>query len=177
MTETKDGMESHKRIRDILHRYGQDGDIYMRMRGFYWTGPRKGTDPEFGYRDLTGRGDRAPLWKESADLVQNLVEYIESFDEINAEKKRLAHDIMVEIDGPDAAPAPSLCDVLGAVKDLMSDYRMATTPSPTTGPEDLIEEALTAHWGERCPDKFQGCGACDAWSQLDDLRRRAEANG
>jgi hypothetical protein len=32
-----------------------------------------------------------------------------------------------------------------------------------------IEEAMTAHWGERCDDYEQGCPVCDAWRQYDNL--------
>lgn len=32
-----------------------------------------------------------------------------------------------------------------------------------------IEEAMTAHWGERCDDYEQGCPVCDAWREYDNL--------
>ena len=32
-----------------------------------------------------------------------------------------------------------------------------------------IEEALTAHWGDRCDDYEQGCPVCDAWREYDNL--------
>lgn len=34
---------------------------------------------------------------------------------------------------------------------------------------NLIEEALTDQWGERCPDYVAGCPCCDAWKLYDDL--------
>ena len=43
---------------------------------------------------------------------------------------------------------------------------------------DRIEEALTEHWGEKCPDYEPGCPTCDAWHQFDAivaLARRTEA--
>ncbi|AMX93661.1 MULTISPECIES: hypothetical protein [Mesorhizobium] len=40
--------------------------------------------------------------------------------------------------------------------------------SPTT--TDFIAEAITEAFGERCPDYAEGCAACDAWKQYDDLR-------
>lgn len=30
-----------------------------------------------------------------------------------------------------------------------------------------VEEAITAHWGERCPDHEPGCPTCDAWAEYD----------
>lgn len=38
---------------------------------------------------------------------------------------------------------------------------------------DFIAEAITAHWGERCPEKEPGCPCCDAWSQYDVLKNTA----
>jgi hypothetical protein len=35
---------------------------------------------------------------------------------------------------------------------------------------DLIEEALTHHAGERCPDYEPDCYVCKAWRQFDQLR-------
>lgn len=32
-----------------------------------------------------------------------------------------------------------------------------------------IEEAITEHWGERCPDHMPGCPICDSWAELDML--------
>ena len=34
---------------------------------------------------------------------------------------------------------------------------------------NLIEQAMTAHWGERCDDYEQGCPVCDAWREYDNL--------
>lgn len=39
---------------------------------------------------------------------------------------------------------------------------------------DKIEEALTEHFGERCPDYEPGCPCCDAWAELDALTARAD---
>ena len=32
-----------------------------------------------------------------------------------------------------------------------------------------LEEALTEHWGERCPDHEPECPTCQAWGELDKL--------
>ena len=32
-----------------------------------------------------------------------------------------------------------------------------------------IEEAITEHWGERCPDHEPECLTCQAWAELDKL--------
>ena len=40
-------------------------------------------------------------------------------------------------------------------------------------PYDYIAEAITAHWGERCPDYEPQCACCAAWAQYDALK----ANG
>ncbi len=39
---------------------------------------------------------------------------------------------------------------------------------------DFIAEAITAHWGERCPDHEAGCFVCNAWTQYDALRFSAD---
>lgn len=36
---------------------------------------------------------------------------------------------------------------------------------------NLIEEAITEHWGERCLDHEPECPVCKAWGQLDNLCR------
>lgn len=33
---------------------------------------------------------------------------------------------------------------------------------------NLIEEAITAHWGARCHHYEQGCFVCEAWKQYDE---------
>lgn len=40
----------------------------------------------------------------------------------------------------------------------------------TDDPYDYIAEAITAHWGERCPDHEATCPCCAAWAQYDALR-------
>ena len=35
----------------------------------------------------------------------------------------------------------------------------------------MIEEALTHHWGERCPDFDDTCPICQAWGAYDALRK------
>lgn len=35
---------------------------------------------------------------------------------------------------------------------------------------DYIADAITAHYGPRCPDTEPGCPCCDAWAQYDALR-------
>lgn len=34
---------------------------------------------------------------------------------------------------------------------------------------NLIEEALTGHWGARCPEHAEGCPVCNAWREYDNL--------
>ena len=34
---------------------------------------------------------------------------------------------------------------------------------------NLVEEAMTGHWGERCDGYEQGCPVCDAWAEYDNL--------
>ena len=34
---------------------------------------------------------------------------------------------------------------------------------------NLVEQALTEHWGEKCADYESGCVACQAWKDYDDL--------
>lgn len=38
---------------------------------------------------------------------------------------------------------------------------------------ELIAEAITEHYGERCPDTVEGCACCDAWAEYDALSRPA----
>lgn len=39
-----------------------------------------------------------------------------------------------------------------------------------------IEEAITAHWGDRCQDFGPDCPTCQAWAEYDALRTaRADA--
>ena len=42
----------------------------------------------------------------------------------------------------------------------------------TGDPYDYIAEAITAHWGERCPDYEPTCTCCAAWAQYDALKAR-----
>ena len=42
---------------------------------------------------------------------------------------------------------------------------------------DLIAEALTDFYGERCPDVHPGCHCCEAWAQYDALAARPEPEG
>ena len=37
-------------------------------------------------------------------------------------------------------------------------------------PNDLIAEAISEAFGERCPEVVQGCPCCDAWAQYDALK-------
>ena len=34
---------------------------------------------------------------------------------------------------------------------------------------NLVEQAMTAHWGEKCDEYEQGCPVCDAWREYDNL--------
>lgn len=40
----------------------------------------------------------------------------------------------------------------------------------TLAKSGLIEEAITAQFGDRCPDYEPGCYCCEAWRELDRLR-------
>ena len=35
----------------------------------------------------------------------------------------------------------------------------------------LLEEAITDHFGERCPDFEPGCPCCRAWAEFDEIKR------
>jgi len=37
---------------------------------------------------------------------------------------------------------------------------------------NLVEEAITGHWGERCLEHEDGCPVCDAWREYDLIRRK-----
>jgi len=46
------------------------------------------------------------------------------------------------------------------------DFRV----TPFTSPEhNAIHEAVQFYWGERCPEHEEGCPACGAWKQYDQL--------
>ena len=34
---------------------------------------------------------------------------------------------------------------------------------------NLVEQAMTAHWGEKCDEYEQGCPVCDAWREYENL--------
>ena len=34
---------------------------------------------------------------------------------------------------------------------------------------NLVEEALTEQWGEKCPEYEQGCVVCQAWREYENL--------
>lgn len=34
---------------------------------------------------------------------------------------------------------------------------------------NLVEQALTEHWGEKCPEYEQGCVVCQAWREYENL--------
>ena len=34
---------------------------------------------------------------------------------------------------------------------------------------NLVEEALTEHWGEKCDSYEQGCVVCQAWREYENL--------
>ena len=37
-----------------------------------------------------------------------------------------------------------------------------------------VHEAVLFYWGERCPDHEDGCPACEAWEQYDNMQERLE---
>ena len=39
---------------------------------------------------------------------------------------------------------------------------------------NLVEEALTEHWGPKCSDYEEGCPVCDAWRQYENLATYGE---
>lgn len=34
---------------------------------------------------------------------------------------------------------------------------------------NLVEQAITGHWGEKCDDYEEGCPVCDAWREYENL--------
>lgn len=61
--------------RDQLNSMGLDGNMFMRLSGFYAVGPIMPNGmPEFGYRDFTGRDERAGISVEATELVHNLLD-------------------------------------------------------------------------------------------------------
>ena len=34
---------------------------------------------------------------------------------------------------------------------------------------NLVEQAITEHWGEKCPEYEQGCVVCQAWREYENL--------
>ena len=44
----------------------------------------------------------------------------------------------------------------------------------TNDPYDYTAEAITAHWGERCPDYEPQCACCAACAQYDALKNGAK---
>ncbi len=34
---------------------------------------------------------------------------------------------------------------------------------------NLVEQAITEHWGEKCDSYERGCPVCDAWREYEDL--------
>lgn len=65
-------------VRDRLNAAGQNGDLYMRLRGFYWAGPKDTPEPEFGYRDFSGAELRQPIQSEAADSLAALADLAEA---------------------------------------------------------------------------------------------------
>ena len=39
--------------------------------------------------------------------------------------------------------------------------------------ENLVEEAVTEYFGERCPEYEPGCACCEGWKQYDVMRAYA----
>ena len=39
---------------------------------------------------------------------------------------------------------------------------------------NLIEEALTGHWGPKCSEYEEGCIVCDAWREYENLATYGE---
>ena len=38
--------------------------------------------------------------------------------------------------------------------------------------ENLVEEAVTEYFGERCPEYEPGCACCEGWKQYDVMRKQ-----
>jgi hypothetical protein len=53
MTDTDTSAEALRPIRDDL---GEHGDLYMRLHGWCWSGPKTSKEPEFGYKNFEGEG-------------------------------------------------------------------------------------------------------------------------
>jgi hypothetical protein len=39
---------------------------------------------------------------------------------------------------------------------------------------NLVEQAITEHWGEKCDSYEQGCPVCDAWREYENLATYGE---
>jgi hypothetical protein len=39
---------------------------------------------------------------------------------------------------------------------------------------NLVEEALTGHWGPKCSEYEEGCIVCDAWREYENLATYGE---
>jgi len=39
---------------------------------------------------------------------------------------------------------------------------------------NLVEEALTGHWGPKCSEYEEGCVVCDAWREYENLATYGE---
>ena len=63
-------MEMSELLR-IRNKLGAYGDLFMRLNGYYRTGPRDTKEPEFGYRKF---GDLPPIQKEAADFMADMAE-------------------------------------------------------------------------------------------------------
>lgn len=50
--------------------------------------------------------------------------------------------------------------------------RRVETPEPVWADDDLIAEAITTVFGNRCSDYAEYCPCCAAWKQYDELRAR-----
>jgi hypothetical protein len=51
-----------------------------------------------------------------------------------------------------------------------------TDTTPDYAGLNLIAEAITEWFGERCPDYAEGCPSCEAWKEYDRLRTLLERN-
>ena len=87
-------------------------------------------------------------------------------DEYAAPKNHEAHALMNAIKDIPTPNELGLVTPVVATKETDMSKPTKKADLPIT---DLIEEAITEQWGERCPDYDQDCPCCRAWQQMDSL--------
>ena len=161
--------------RDKLNSMGMDGDLFMRLSGFYAMGPIMPDGlPEFGYRDFTGRDERAGITVEAQELVHQLLDrmtpaVVDSMQEAIETLSKLTFAIQ---HNPNC-PSPWLIRVPGksAIID-MKPYSSVTHSDDLTGdrlafgktlPDAVAKLALPEEPAPPAPDLLEAAKAVEAW--------------